>query len=72
MQMFSYRFAFLLIISFSLISQAKTKRKPAAYERPPQFVLLGFDGSKDNAFWDESMAFADTVSTMNNAQCTKN
>ena len=71
MQMFSYRFAFLLVISFSLISHAKAKRKPAAYERPPQFVLLGFDGSKDNAFWDESVAFADTVPTMSGAQKIK-
>src|SRR5262245_54464603 len=26
--------------------------------RPPQFVLLAFDGSLNNDFWDESRAFA--------------
>ncbi len=31
---------------------------PAPTERPPQFVLLAFDGSLNNAFWDESLTFA--------------
>jgi peptidoglycan/xylan/chitin deacetylase (PgdA/CDA1 family) len=29
-----------------------------AGERPPQFVLLAFDGSKSLSFWEESRAFA--------------
>lgn len=41
----------------------KKKRDPSSVDRPPQFVLLAFDGSKDNAFWDESMAAADTMPT---------
>jgi hypothetical protein len=31
----------------------------AVPERPPQFVLLAFDGSKDISFWEESRAFAE-------------
>lgn len=30
-------------------------------QKPPQFVLLAFDGSKSNSFWAESRAFAKTV-----------
>lgn len=41
----------------------KKKRDPSSVDRPPQFVLLAFDGSKDIAFWDESMAAADTFPT---------
>lgn len=29
-----------------------------AVPRPPQFVILAFDGSLNNAFWEESRAFA--------------
>lgn len=56
------------IFSFSaLAAQAnvKNKRDPSSVERPPQFVLLAFDGSKSIDFWNESMAFADTVYTTN-------
>lgn len=38
-------------------------RKPASVARPPQYVLLAFDGSSSNDFWQESLAFADTVPT---------
>lgn len=40
-----------------------SKRDPSSVDRPPQYVLLAFDGSKDNAFWDESMAAADQIPT---------
>ncbi|MBS1962891.1 MAG: hypothetical protein JST04_11790 [Bdellovibrionales bacterium] len=30
---------------------------PPAAERPPQFVLLAFDGSLNNPFWEESLTF---------------
>lgn len=35
----------------------------AAVKRPPQFVMLAFDGSKDVGFWKESQAFADATAT---------
>ncbi|AZZ36500.1 hypothetical protein CIK05_06760 [Bdellovibrio sp. qaytius] len=47
---------------------AKKIRKPTSVERPPQFVLLAFDGSKSNEFWKESMDFAETVPTHNDAK----
>ncbi|MBX2996792.1 MAG: hypothetical protein KF681_18380 [Bdellovibrionaceae bacterium] len=48
----------------SLAFAGPKKRKPtAAPDRPPQYVLLAFDGSKDINFWNESTAFADTVKT---------
>ncbi|MEQ1723727.1 MAG: hypothetical protein ABL930_11165, partial [Pseudobdellovibrio sp.] len=42
-----------------------SSRKPSSVERPPQFVLLGFDGSSNLDFWTESVDFADTVKTNN-------
>ncbi len=50
------------LISTSMV-QAKPKRKPDSLDRPPQFVMLAFDGSKDLSFWDESFDFANTVAT---------
>lgn len=35
----------------------------AKVNRPPQFVLLAFDGSKDIGFWEESRQFASGVAT---------
>lgn len=32
--------------------------QPSSPERPPQFVLLAFDGSLYNAFWEDSRQFA--------------
>ncbi len=37
-------------------------------QKPPQFVLLAFDGSKSNAFWAESRAFAKSVKTPDGKQ----
>lgn len=37
-------------------------------QRPPQFVLLAFDGSYNNDFWTESLDFADTVKTSEGTQ----
>lgn len=34
----------------------------ATVARPPQFVLLAFDGSYNNGFWEESRAFAQQTS----------
>jgi hypothetical protein len=31
---------------------------PVSVDRPPQFVLLAFDGSLNNSFWEESLNFA--------------
>jgi len=62
-----------LALSFALIAPsagaatAKNKRKPSALAAPPQFVILAFDGSLDNSFWEESLRFADTVPTRNAA-----
>lgn len=50
--------AAVLLIS---CSASKTKRDIASSERPPQFVLLAFDGSKSLPMWDETMAFAQEV-----------
>lgn len=56
----------VLVLGAIDASAAKAKRKPNSDDqddRPPQFVLLAFDGSLNNAFWEESLAFADTVRT---------
>jgi hypothetical protein len=37
-------------------------RAQTTVPRPPQFVLLAFDGSKSNQMWDESRAFAADLS----------
>ncbi len=57
--------AFSLSLGFSAEAKKdkKTMRKPSSVERPPQFVLLAFDGSKDTKFWSESVEFADTIKT---------
>lgn len=39
-------------------------------QKPPQFVLLAFDGSKNNSFWAESRAFAKSVQ-VNGKQAVK-
>lgn len=45
----------LVIAPLSLPRAASAQER---VKRPPQFVLLSFDGSKDNKFWRESRAFA--------------
>jgi hypothetical protein len=43
---------------------SKKFRSPTSVvERPPQFVILAFDGSLNMDFWKESQAFAETVLT---------
>lgn len=60
---------FFLIVSLATpMTYAKKNRKPTSVDRPPQFVLLAFDGSKANAFWQESVDFADTVQTYNESK----
>jgi hypothetical protein len=45
-------------------SQTKKFRSPSStVERPPQFVILAFDGSLNLDFWKQSQAFADTILT---------
>jgi hypothetical protein len=53
-------------------SSKKVIRKPSSVERPPQFVLLAFDGSKDIAMWDDTMAFANTVKTTSENNAVNN
>lgn len=53
----------LLLAQPQAFAKPAKARKPAAVERPPQYVLLAFDGSFANDFWDESVAFAETVPT---------
>ncbi len=42
----------------------KTVRGPSSFNRPPQFVLLAFDGSSSLDMWRETVEFADTVNTV--------
>lgn len=39
------------------------KRTPSSLERPPQFVLLAFDGSSSLDMWKQTVDFAATVQT---------
>lgn len=58
----------LFSISFIMHSVAfagPVKRNPSSVERPPQFVLLAFDGSSSLEMWKETVSFAKTVKTMN-------
>jgi hypothetical protein len=64
------RIAICSLYLFSAVSVAKVEPKTKKFrspsstvERPPQFVLLAFDGSLNLDFWKESQAFADTVLT---------
>lgn len=59
-----------MLMTPSVFAEKKIKpnRKPTSVDRPPQFVLLAFDGSKSNEFWKESVDFADTVATHNVAK----
>lgn len=49
------------------LSHAQSK-KPVEkkVDRPPQFVLLAFDGSRENAFWAESRSFAKNLESQLN------
>jgi hypothetical protein len=40
-------------------------------QKPVQFVMLAFDGSKNNAFWQESRDFAKTVKKADGSQAVK-
>ncbi|MEM8689040.1 MAG: hypothetical protein AAGF81_17045 [Pseudomonadota bacterium] len=55
MRIFAASFLTLLTISSA---QAKPELPPQKAERPPQFVLLAFDGSRNIECWKESRAFA--------------
>lgn len=63
--------ALVMLLATPTVYAQKNKqqsRKPTSVERPPQFVLLAFDGSKSNDFWKESIDFAETVKTNNQAK----
>jgi hypothetical protein len=47
-----------VIILSLLIDQLAFAQGSFSVERPPQFVLLAFDGSYENKFWEESRQFA--------------
>jgi hypothetical protein len=51
-----------VLMSVEAFSKTK-KRDPSSVERPPQFVLLAFDGSSSLDMWRETVAFAETVKT---------
>lgn len=63
----------VMTLIFAVTSKAKTLTKSvptkkfrsptSIVDRPPQFVLLAFDGSLNLDFWKTSQAFADTVLT---------
>ncbi|MBC7457047.1 MAG: hypothetical protein H7235_02120, partial [Bdellovibrionaceae bacterium] len=55
-------FTSMVLISVQALAKNK-KRDPSSVERPPQFVLLAFDGSSSLPMWKETVAFADTVKT---------
>lgn len=58
-----------LLSSLTVHAKSTEKRKPdAMVDRPPQYVLLAFDGSKDISFWDESMAAADGIPTIDSTR----
>lgn len=47
------------VVTLSLLSNQIAHAQPtSSIERPPQFVLLAFDGSYENKFWEESRQFA--------------
>lgn len=54
-----------LLLTSNTVVFAKGKRKPSSVERPPQYVLFAFDGSKDSSFWQESVDFSKSVATNN-------
>ncbi|MFP5520248.1 MAG: hypothetical protein ACLGGX_10110 [Bdellovibrionia bacterium] len=55
----------LLAGLMTLVSATNTFAQTSV-ERPPQYVLLAFDGSKENAFWQESRSFARGLELMLN------
>lgn len=46
------------LVTLSLFAQHFAWAQSPRVERPPQFVLLAFDGSYENSFWKESREFA--------------
>lgn len=50
------------LVTLSLFAQHFAWAQSATTERPPQFVLLAFDGSYENNFWKESREFAKEMS----------
>lgn len=48
----------ILVLLTTVSAQAKPEQPPQGVERPPQFVLLAFDGSRNINFWRQSRAFA--------------
>lgn len=48
-------------LAFSMALSSTAFAQAQKVERPPQFVLLAFDGSYENSFWEESREFAKTM-----------
>jgi len=53
----------LTSVNTKIISTKKFRSPSSTVERPPQFVILAFDGSLNLDFWKRSQDFADTVMT---------
>jgi peptidoglycan/xylan/chitin deacetylase (PgdA/CDA1 family) len=58
---FTLLFALLAAATAPLVASAGWREflglAPTVTERPPQFIALAFDGSLNNAFWEESLTF---------------
>jgi hypothetical protein len=66
--------AMFMFLCDSFAAESVKKRTPAEVERPPQFVLLAFDGSSSLDMWRDTVNFASTVKTQdtnNNEQTIK-
>ncbi len=51
----------LLLLTLISCSTNDSERGPASTDRPPQYVLLSFDGSKSLRMWNEILNFADQL-----------
>jgi hypothetical protein len=58
-------FATALVFSTTAIAKKDKPRNPTSAfpERPIQYVILAFDGSKSINFWNTSMEWADQATT---------
>src|ERR1700759_2357249 len=55
----SRSFGFLMALASStILPSAHAKTRPHSVNRPPQFVVLAFDGSKSLGMWQETRKFA--------------
>ncbi len=59
-------------VCFSVFAKKSITRDPAAVERPPQFVLLAFDGSSSLDMWRDTVDFASQVKTSGTGNASQN